>query len=93
MKFQLAYPVVAALAVSAQKDGGKSGGGKGGANGGAGTPVNGKTPGVLATGPYKAGFWAEPGLPKHTVFAPLEPPKDVKLPIMVWGNGGSYDLF
>jgi hypothetical protein len=86
MKFTLAYAVSAAVAVAAQK--GKGGGGAGAAGGGAGTPVNGKTPGVLASGPYKAGYWAEPGLPRHTVFAPLEPPKDGdKLPVMVWGNG------
>jgi hypothetical protein len=55
---------------------------------GAGAPVNGKTPSTLASGPYKSGFWADPSLPRHTIFAPLNGSADVKLPVMVWGNGG-----
>ena len=49
------------------------------------TPVNGKTPGVLATGPYKAAYWAEPKLLKHTIFAPVDPLAGLKLLVMVWG--------
>jgi hypothetical protein len=44
--------------------------------------------GGLATGPYKSGYYEEPTLPKHTIFAPVSPPADLKMPILVWGNGG-----
>ncbi|KAF2395894.1 hypothetical protein EJ06DRAFT_517336 [Trichodelitschia bisporula] len=45
------------------------------------------TPGTLATGPHKAGFWAESTLPQHTIFAPISPPAGLKLPVLIWGNG------
>jgi hypothetical protein len=44
--------------------------------------------GGLATGPYKSGYYEEPTLPKHTIFAPSSPPPDLKMPILIWGNGG-----
>lgn len=47
----------------------------------------GVTPGTLATGPHKAGFWAEPTLPRHTIFAPIDLASAGKLPILIWGNG------
>ena len=41
------------------------------------------------SGPYKAGYTTDPTLPKHTIFAPLvAPPASVKVPVIVWGNGG-----
>jgi hypothetical protein len=38
------------------------------------------------SGPYKATYKADPGLPKHTVYYPKTPP-DFKMPIIVWGEG------
>jgi hypothetical protein len=41
------------------------------------------------SGPYKAGYTTDPSLPKHTIFAPkVAPPAGVKMPVIVWGNGG-----
>lgn len=45
------------------------------------------TPGILASGPHKPGFWAEPTLPKHTIFAPIDLATAGKLPVLIWGNG------
>jgi hypothetical protein len=52
--------------------------------GAAGAPVE----GGLATGPYKSGYYEDPAFPKHTIFAPVNPPPDLKLPVLIWGNGG-----
>jgi hypothetical protein len=41
----------------------------------------GAVPGTLATGPHKAAYWAEPSLPKHTIFAPMNPPAGLKMPV------------
>jgi len=40
------------------------------------------------TGKYPAHWFAEPSLPKHTVYAPKNPPANLKTPLLVWGNGG-----
>jgi hypothetical protein len=41
------------------------------------------------TGPYPAtNYTNDPSLPGHTIYAPKAPPKGVKLPALVWGNGG-----
>ncbi|KAF1807894.1 hypothetical protein P152DRAFT_463081 [Eremomyces bilateralis CBS 781.70] len=40
------------------------------------------------TGPYTAEYSTDPGLPKHTIYLPKEIPADLKLPVLVWGNGG-----
>jgi len=44
-----------------------------------------KSPG---TGPYAAAYFTDDSLPDHTIFAPKSPPKGVKLPALIWGNGG-----
>lgn len=44
--------------------------------------------GGLATGPYKSGYYEDSTLPGHTIFAPVDPPADLKLPILIWSNGG-----
>jgi hypothetical protein len=44
--------------------------------------------GGLATGPYKSGYYEDSTLPKHTIFAPVNPPPELKLPILIWSNGG-----
>ncbi|QDS68885.1 hypothetical protein FKW77_007662 [Venturia effusa] len=44
--------------------------------------------GGLATGPYKSGYYEDSSLPGHTIFAPVSPPADLKLPILIWSNGG-----
>ncbi|KAK7928944.1 hypothetical protein PG985_005942 [Apiospora marii] len=40
------------------------------------------------TGPYPAGWFFEPALANFTVYMPTEPPADVKLPVLVFGEGG-----
>ncbi|KAF2431987.1 hypothetical protein EJ08DRAFT_677857 [Tothia fuscella] len=47
----------------------------------------GAVPGTLASGPYKSAYWAEPTLPTHTIFGPIAPPANLKMPVMIWGNG------
>jgi hypothetical protein len=39
------------------------------------------------SGPYKASIKAVPGLAKHTLYMPKSAPADIKLPVIVWGNG------
>jgi hypothetical protein len=40
------------------------------------------------SGPYKANYAVAPGLSDHTLYAPkTPPPADVKMPVIVWGNG------
>jgi hypothetical protein len=41
-----------------------------------------------ASGPFKAAYYTDPGLPKHTIYAPMSATDGVKLPVLVWGNGG-----
>jgi hypothetical protein len=38
------------------------------------------------SGPYKAHYVADPGLPDHTIYAPTTPPKE-PMPLIVWGEG------
>jgi hypothetical protein len=40
------------------------------------------------TGPYAADFFADASLPNHTIYAPKTPVSGLKLPVLVWGNGG-----
>jgi len=41
------------------------------------------------SGPYPAQSFADPALPKHTIFAPKTPPAgNVSLPFLTFGNGG-----
>jgi hypothetical protein len=40
------------------------------------------------SGPYKANYYEEPSLPKHVFYAPISPPTSLKLPVLIWGNGG-----
>lgn len=44
-------------------------------------------------GPYRVEMSAQPGLPHHTIYAPrdLAALGDMKLPVVVWGNGGCRD--
>ncbi|KAF1986627.1 hypothetical protein K402DRAFT_412650 [Aulographum hederae CBS 113979] len=39
------------------------------------------------SGPYKARYQADETLPEHTIYAPVEVRKGVKLPLIVWANG------
>ncbi|KAH9905153.1 hypothetical protein F4778DRAFT_695755 [Xylariomycetidae sp. FL2044] len=49
---------------------------------GAGTVTSG-------SGPYPAQMTSDPGLPNHTIYAPVSPPpEDVSMPFISWGNGG-----
>jgi hypothetical protein len=38
------------------------------------------------SGPYKAHYVEDPSLPKHTIYAPKEPPKE-PMPAVVFGEG------
>jgi hypothetical protein len=40
------------------------------------------------TGPYPAAWFTDDSLKAHTIYAPKSPPKDIKLPVLIWGNGG-----
>jgi len=39
------------------------------------------------SGAYPARWFAEPDLPNHTVYAPANPPANLIMPAIVWGNG------
>jgi len=41
------------------------------------------------SGPYNAGYVTDESLPNHTIYAPKTPP-NVKMPVIVWGNGGCF---
>jgi hypothetical protein len=40
------------------------------------------------SGPWKANYSSIPGMPNHTLYAPITVPVGMKLPVIVWGNGG-----
>jgi dienelactone hydrolase len=43
------------------------------------------------TGPYPAKYFVDPTLPEKTIYAPkIPPPANVKMPVIVWGEGGCY---
>jgi hypothetical protein len=42
----------------------------------------------FGSGPYKAKHFADSTIPGQTVYAPKSPAPGIKLPVMVWGNGG-----
>jgi hypothetical protein len=44
--------------------------------------------GTPGTGPYPAYRFVDPTLKNHTIYAPKTPPKGVKLPVLIFGNGG-----
>jgi dienelactone hydrolase len=48
-----------------------------------------KSPG---TGPHPAALFTDPSLPRHTIYAPKSPPKDAKLPVLLFGNGGCGNI-
>jgi hypothetical protein len=63
--------------------------GAGGENGWGGT-FTAKSGG---SGPYKAKWVTDPTLPKHTIYAPISPPPaNVKMPVVVFGEGGERTL-
>jgi len=39
------------------------------------------------SGPYNAHYIEDPSLPGHTIYTPKEPPANLKMPVIVWGNG------
>jgi hypothetical protein len=45
------------------------------------------------SGPYKAAYQADPSLSQHTIYAPKEPPQNISLPIVVWGEGEQSIFF
>lgn len=45
------------------------------------------------TGPYRpANYSADAGLPRHTIYKPLDTPANVKLPVLIWGEGGCIGI-
>ncbi|KAF1980838.1 hypothetical protein K402DRAFT_305037, partial [Aulographum hederae CBS 113979] len=42
------------------------------------------------SGPYKAYFTTDATLPRHTIYMPTSPPADLKMPVVVWGNGACF---
>ncbi|PVH97996.1 alpha/beta-hydrolase [Periconia macrospinosa] len=52
------------------------------------SPVE-KRQGGGGDGPYKPGTYkTDSSLQQHTIYLPTNPPADLKLPVLVWGNGG-----
>jgi dienelactone hydrolase len=44
------------------------------------------------SGPYKAHMFEDPDIPNHTLYAPKAPPAGIKMPVMVFGNGGCVNI-
>ncbi|KAI6354454.1 hypothetical protein MCOR25_008597 [Pyricularia grisea] len=42
----------------------------------------------MGTGRFPADYTTEESLPKHTIYMPVNPTPNEKLPVFVWGNGG-----
>jgi hypothetical protein len=42
---------------------------------------------TAGSGPYPAHRFQDPAFPRHTLYAPKDSPKGVKLPFIAWGNG------
>jgi hypothetical protein len=62
---------------------------KGGAGGAPSMADMAKADDSGGSGPYKAHYVVVPGLSDHTLYAPKSPPPaNVKMPVIVWGNGG-----
>jgi hypothetical protein len=83
----LAVFVCSATAFPQGKWGAKGGGSKGG--GSIVSPYQKDNSG--GSGPYKATYKADPGLPKHTIYYPKTPP-NFAMPIIVWGEGSQLLL-
>jgi hypothetical protein len=49
-------------------------------------------PTTVGSGPYPARYLADPDFPNHTVYAPKTPPAGVKMPVVVFGNGGCVNI-
>ncbi len=52
----------------------------------AGLPALAQSPG--GSGPYAAVMTADPSLPNHTVYRPVDLDEVERLPVVLWGNGG-----
>ncbi|KAK2803378.1 hypothetical protein FQN50_007037 [Emmonsiellopsis sp. PD_5] len=50
-------------------------------------PQGGGQPSAGGTGPYPAAYTTIPDLPSHTIYAPVEVPENVTLPVLAWGEG------
>ena len=44
------------------------------------------------TGPYKAKHWGDLGFTGHTIYAPVNPPKGQKMPVLVYSNNGGLAI-
>jgi hypothetical protein len=44
------------------------------------------------TGPYKATHFGDLGFVGHTIFAPVNPPKDKKMPVLIYSNNGGLAI-
>jgi hypothetical protein len=38
------------------------------------------------SGPFKANYTVDPSLPSRTIYAPINPPKNVSMPVIIWGG-------
>lgn len=47
---------------------------------------------TVGSGPYEAHYIEDPTLPNHTIYAPKTPPAGIKLPVVVFGNGGCMNV-
>ena len=44
------------------------------------------------TGPYKAKHWGDLGFTGHTIYAPINPPKGQKMPVLIYSNNGALAI-
>jgi len=49
-------------------------------------------PTTTGSGPYPAKVLEDPSLPNHTVYVPKDAPKGIKMPVLVFGNGGCVNV-
>jgi dienelactone hydrolase len=49
-------------------------------------------PTTVGSGPYEAHYLEDPTLPNHTIYVPKTPPTGIKLPVVVFGNGGCMNV-
>jgi hypothetical protein len=46
-----------------------------------------KAAATAGSGPYPARRFQDPAFPRHTLYAPKDAPKGLKMPFIAWGNG------
>ena len=90
VKISLFLSAIFAFSATAFPQGfGKSKGGGGKSKGGGSIVSPYQRDDSGGSGPYKATYKADPGLPKHTIYYPKNPPS-FSMPVIVWGEGEHF---